>query len=356
VTLLSSADREVPEGREEKIDESLARANVEELRAVVEEIRGLGLDVPELDEMLLESVEAVEGLSDVNLVPSYADAARTAVEGLERGQEIISSFRATSDAIEKAEGLIREEYEKQGDIHGNVFQHLILSPSLDMLKESRHFLRSGDFERVHALLRGMRTLPRKVRKECQENAEIYRYCETILEDLGNEGVTTQEVEDVLRISRTAFLNGRFERVRELSEIIEEKAIRLRERHRSAVRALKRAKRAAITVEKINARSGEARETLVEACMSMKEGDYEKCVDLAEKAAAIASQTCRRYGKLVKRIKALRRDMKRIGSDVPDDLEDMMSRAERELKKGNHQSSQAEVEIASLLLNRFESSF
>ena len=155
---LSSADREVPEGREEKIDESLARANVEELRAVVEEIRGLGLDVPELDEKLLESVEAVEGLSDVNLVPSYADAARTAVEGLEKGQEIISSFRATSDAIEKAEGLIREEYEKQGDIHGNVFQHLILSPSLDMLKESRHFLRSGDFERVHALDHALQSL------------------------------------------------------------------------------------------------------------------------------------------------------------------------------------------------------
>ncbi len=356
MTHLRSADREVPEGREEKIDESLARANVEELRAVVEEIRGLGLDVPELDELLLESIEAVEGLSDVNLVPSYADAARTAVEGLERGQEIISSFRATSDAIEKAEGLIREEYEKQGDIHGNVFQHLILSPSLDMLKESRHFLRSGDFERAHALLRGMRTLPRKVRKECQENAEIYRYCETILEDLRKEGVTTQEVEDILKISRTAFLNGRFERVKELSEVIEEKAIHLRERHRSAIRALKKAKRAAISIEKINARSDEAQEALVEACMSMREGDYEKCVDLAEKATATAREMCRRYRKLVERIEALKKDMKRIGSDVPNNIEDMLSRAERELKRGNHQSSQAEVEIASLLLNRFEPSF
>ncbi len=353
---MRSADREPPEGREQMVDESLARANVEELRAVVEEVQGLGLDVPELNEMLLESVEAVEGLSDVDLVPSFADAAKIAVEGLERAQEIITSFHAAADAIEKAEGLIGEEYENQRDIHGNVFQHLILSPSLDMLKESRHFLRSGDFERVQALLRGMRTLPRKVRKECQENAEIYRYCETILEDLRKEGVTTQEVEDVLKISRTAFLNGRFERVKELSEVIEEKAIQLRERHRSAVRALKKAKRATISIEKINARSDEAHEALVEACMSMREGDYEKCVDLAEKATATAREMCRRYRKLVERIEALKRDMKRIGSDVPNNIEDMLSRAERELKRGNHQSSQAEVEIASLLLNRFEPSF
>ena len=66
--------------------------------------------------------------------------------------------------------------------------------------------------------------------------------------------------------------------------------------------------------------------------------------------------CRRYRKLVERIEALKRDMKRIGSDVPNNIEDMLSRAERELKRGNHQSSQAEVEIASLLLNRFEPSF
>lgn len=350
------ADREALEGREEMIDESLARANVDELRAVVEEVRELGLDVPELDEMLLKSIEAIEGLSDVNLVPSFADAAKIAVEGLERGQEVISSFRAASDAIGKAEDLIKEECRNQGDIHGNVFQHLILSPSLDAVKESRYFLKNGDFERVYALLRGMRTLPRKVRKECQENAEIYRYCETIVEDMRKEGVTTQEVEDILRISRTAFLNGRFKRVKELSEVIEEKAIQLRERHRSAVRALKRAKRATISIQKINARADEAEESLVEACMSMREGDYEKCIDLAEKAASAANDVRRRYKKLVERIKALRKDMKRIGSDVPDDIVEMLSRAERELKRGNHQGSQAEVEIASLLLNRFEPSF
>jgi hypothetical protein len=339
---------------DKRTHENQAKANVEELRAVVEEIQELGLDFPELDEMLLESVEAIEGLSDVNLVPSFADAATIAMEGLQIGREIISSHQAALNAIDKAEHLIKDEYESQGGIHGNVFQHLILSPSLDLLKESRRHLEGGDFERVHAILQGLRALPGNVRKECQENAEIYRYCETIIEDMKKEGVTTLEVEDILRISRTAFLNGRFARVKELSEVIEEKAIQLRKRHRSALRALKRAKRAAIMIEKINAKSREAEESIVEACMSMREGDYDRCVELSDNAVSVANKVCGRYRSLVKRIRALKNDMKRRGSTLPDDFEEMLSRAERELKKGNHQGSQAEVEIASLLLNQFES--
>jgi hypothetical protein len=352
---MRSANRVEPASVDKRTDESHAKASVKELRAVVEEIRELGLDLPELDEMLLESVEAIEGLSDVNLVPSFADAAKIAVEGLQIGQGVISSHRAASNAVEKAEHLIKNEYENQGDIHGNVFQHLILSPSLDLLKESRQYLDCGDFERVHAILQDLRALPGKVRKECQENAEIYRYCETILEDMRKGGVTTQEVEDILRISRTAFLNGRFERVKELAEVIEEKAIHLREKHRSALQALKRAKRAGIMIEKINARSLETEESMVEACVSMKEGDYDRCIELSDRATATATRVRRRYKKLVLRIKALRRDMKRKGSNLPDDLAEMLARAERELKRGNHQGSQAEVEIASLMLNQFEPS-
>ncbi|MFQ5910944.1 MAG: hypothetical protein ACE5IJ_09540 [Thermoplasmata archaeon] len=355
---MKSMDIGKPESKRDA-DESLARALVEELRSVLEEINDLGMEAPGLEEKLQESVEAMEGLSNADLIPSFAVAAKVASKGIQEGQLTISSFLSASNAIERTEELIRMEYENQGDIHGNVFQHLILSPSLELLRESKSCLRDGEFKRAHGILEQIRTLPRRVKGECQENAEIYRYCETILDDLRNEGVVTQEVEDILRISRTAFLNGRFERVKELSETIEEKAIELRERHRSAMRALKRAKSAAVSLEKINARSEEAGDSLVGACASVKEGDYEKCIELAKKTVSLATRIRRKYRTLVERLESLKSEaerMQRSGRDVPDDIEEMLSRAERQLKNGNHQGSEAEIEIASLLLNKFEPSF
>ncbi|MFQ6128032.1 MAG: hypothetical protein ACE5QW_03930 [Thermoplasmata archaeon] len=356
---MKSTDRENLESKNWDIDENLARACVEEFKAVVEEVKGLGIEVPGLEEKLQQSVEAMEGLSNADLIPSFATAAKIASGGVQEGQQVISSYLSASDAIEKAEEFIREEYENQGDIHGNVFQHLILSPSLELLRESRICLRNGEFERVHGILEQIRTLPRKVREECQENAEVYRYCERILRDLKKEGVVAQEIEDILRISRTAFLNGRFERVKELSEVIEEKAIELREKHRSAIRALKRAKSAAVSLVKINVRSDEAKGSLAEACVSMKEGEYEKCIEFAKKVTSSANRICKRYRELSERIDILRKEMKQIGMsgrDVPRDIEEMLARAERELKKGNHQGSEGEIEIASLLLNKFEPGF
>lgn len=353
---MRSTDREGLEG--DDFDENLAKESIAGLKRTIAQIDELGLRVPKLNDMLQESVEAYEGLSNVNLKPSYFDSLKIANEATEMGKEVVASYQAAASSINKTEELIRQEFSSQGDIHGDVYQHLILSPSLDLIKESKHCLKSCEFGRVYELLEMVRTMPRKVKERCKENAEIYRYCETILEDLKKEGVKTEEVEDVLRISRTAFLNGRFERVKELSEVIEQKAIELRERHRRAIQALKRAKRVAVSLDKINATSEEASELLSDACLAMRDGGYDKCADLADKATVIAHDVCRRYRKLTRRIDALRKEMRRIdssGTEVPDDIDEMIARAERELKRGNHQGTQAEVEIAALLLDRYESS-
>jgi hypothetical protein len=337
-------------------DEGPARETVDELKAIVEQIRDLGIEASELEKRLHETAEAIEEASKGNLDFSFASVIEMASEGVQEGHQIVTSYLSASNAIEKTEELIREEYENKSEIHGNVFQHLILSPSLDLLRESKFCLRSGEFERIRELLEQIRTLPSEVKENCQENAEIYRYCEAISDELRKEGVATREVEDILKISRTAFLSGRFERVKELSEVIEEKAIELRERHTSAICALKRAKSAAVSLEKINVKLDEAEESLVEACVSMKEGQYEKCVEFAQKTTSLASCTCRRFRALAGKIKALKREMKRInmsGMDIPEDVREMLGRAQKELKKGNHQDSEADIELALLLLNKFE---
>lgn len=329
---------------------------MDELKAIVQRIKELGLEAPELERRFHETAGAIEEASKGNLGFSFGSVVEMASEGVQEGQQIISSYLSASSAIEKTEELIRDEYESQGEIHGNVFQHLILSPSLDLLRESKFCLRSGDFERLRELLEQIRTLPGEVKENCQENAEIYRYCEAISDELKKEGVATREVEDILKISRTAFLSGRFDRVRELSEVIEEKAIELRERHASAICALKRARSAAVSLEKINVKLDEAEESLAEACVSMKEGQYEKCVEFAQKTTALATGICRRYRALAQRIKALKREMKRInmsGMDIPEDVPEMLGRAQKELNKGDHQGSEADIELALLLLNKFE---
>jgi hypothetical protein len=339
-----------------EIDEDLARSTVEEFGDVVNKIRDLGIEAFELEERHLESVEALEGISNPDLRPSLDAAFMLAMEGLDKGNDILLYYDSAAEAVAHAEQLIDREHKDQGDIEGNVFQHLVLSPSLELLDGARMSLRKGDLEEVHNIVGQIELLPKKVKRECLENAELFRYCEEIVEGLRNDGVGTDEVEDVLSISRTAFLSGAFGRVGELTEVIERMAVEVRDRHRSAVHSLREARNAVNVLEIRGLRSPELDEVLVNASEALDAADYKASIDHSNECTAKAVDIRRDFGTLSERIGMLREESKlrkAQGKSVPDDVEEILSRAEQELSRGDYKDSEEDVEIASILMGRFE---
>ncbi|MFQ6106423.1 MAG: hypothetical protein ACE5QF_02380 [Thermoplasmata archaeon] len=348
--------RRTAEEDSQEINESLARSTVKEFSEVVNRIRDLGIETHDLEERLLESVEAVEGISNPDLRPSYDVAFMLAFEGLEKGNEIILNYDSASEAIERARQLVDEEHRNQKDVKGNVFQHLVLAPSLELLKEAEQNLKKGKTQAVHDIVEQIEVLPKRVRKECLENAELYRYCEEILEGLKKDGVNAHEIEDIITIARTAFLSGAFSRVRELVEVIESKAIELKNRHRAALHSLREARNAVNVLELRGIRSEELRGLLTKASNLLDASDYQECVECAKTCTEKATETRKNHMTLSERISQLREEsrlMQSRGKSVPEDVEEMLARAERELSEGNYQDSEEDVEIASLLMGRFD---
>jgi hypothetical protein len=339
-----------------EIDEGLARSTVEEFGEVVNKIRDLGIEEFELEERLLECVEALEGISHPDLRPSLDAAFMLAMEGLDKGNDILLYYDSAAEAVARAEVLIDREHKDQGEIEGNVFQHLVLSPSLELLSGAKERLRKGELEGVHEIVEQIELLPKKVKKECLENAELYRYCEEIIEGLRNDQVGTEEVEDVLAIARTAFLSGAFKRVGELTEAIERMAVEVRDQHRSAVHSLREARNAVNVLEIRGLRSPELDEVLMNASNSLDATDYKTCIEHANECTTRAVDMRRSYGTLSERIGMLREESalrKAQGKSVPDDVEEILSRAELELSRGDYKDSEEDVEIASILMGRFE---
>ncbi len=344
------------EEESQEIDEGLARSTVEEFGEVVERIRDLGMEAFDLEERLLESVEALEGISNPDLRPSLDVAFMLAVEGVEKGKDILLYYDSAAAAIAHAERLIDEVHRNQGEIEGNVFQHLILSPSLEFLGGAKQSLKKGELERVHEIVERIEILPKTVKEECLENAELYRYCEEILEGLKRDGVGTHEIEDIMTIARTAFLSGAFARVGELTEVIERKAVELKDRHRTAVHSLREARNAVNVLEIKGVRSEELDELLGKASNSLDGEDYRECIEYSNICTAKATDVRRSHSTLAERISMLREESSRMrmqGESVPDDVDEILSRAEQELSQGNYQDSEEDVEIASLLMGKFE---
>ena len=347
--------KDAVEGSQE-IDERLARSTVEEFGEVVDRIRVLGIEAFELEEKLLESVEALEGISNPDLRPSLDVAFMLAVEGVEKGKNILLYYDSAAAAIGHAERLIDEVHRDQSEIEGNVFQHLILSPSLELLSGAKQSLKKGELEQVHEIVGRIEILPKNVKKECLENAELYRYCEEILEGLKRDGVGTQEVEDVMTIARTAFLSGAFGRVGELTEVIERKAVELKDRHRAAGRSLREARNAVNVLEIKGVNSEELDELLGKASNSLDGADYRECIDLSNRCTSKAVDIRRSHSTLAERISMLREEAKLMrsrGESVTDDIDEILTRAEQELVQGDLQDSEEDVEIASLMMGRFE---
>jgi hypothetical protein len=345
------AEPETPE-----IDANIANSTVDEFSGLVSSIKDLGIEARDLEKSLLESVEAVAGITNEDLVPCYDVAIKIASDGIVRGREVLSSYSLATEAINRAERLIRIEYENQGSIQANIFQQLILSPSLELLKEAKVCLKNGEFERVHEIVEQIRSLPRKAKEECLKSAEMFRYCEEILDEMREEGIAAHEVEDVVEIARKAFLNGMFSRVKELAEVVEQKSIHLRERYRNAVRAIDEAKEAVSALEEIGFESEEANEYLTSAAQCMESGGYGKGFEWANKSMEVAVDLCRQYWTLDERIVALREELKKLeeaGKSIPDDVKEILSRAEEELKEGDYENSEEDLDLASLMAGRFE---
>lgn len=340
----------------QEIDESLARSTVEEFGEVLDRIRDLGIEAFELEEKLLESVEALEGISNPDLRPSLDAAFILAMDGLDKGNDILLYYDSAAEAVTRAEQLIDAEHGNQGEIEGNVFQHLILSPSLELLNGAKQSLKKGELERVHEIVTEIELLPKDVKEECLENAELYRYCEEILEGLRRDGVGTQEIEDVMTIARTAFLSGAFGRVGELTEVVERKAVELKDRHRAAGRSLREARNAVNVLEIKGVHTKELHELLGKASDSLEETDYRECIDLSNSCTSKAVDIRRSHSTLAERISMLREEAKLMrsrGQSVTDDIDEILTRAEQELGQGDYQDSEEDVEIASLLMGRFE---
>ncbi|MCJ2562557.1 MAG: hypothetical protein LN417_00520 [Candidatus Thermoplasmatota archaeon] len=347
--------KDAEEGSHE-IDERLARSTVEEFGEVVDRLRVLGIEAFELEERLLESVDALEGISNPDLRPSLDVAFMLAVEGVEKGKNILLYYDSAAAAIGHAERLIDEVHRDQVEIEGNVFQHLILSPSLGLLNGAKQSLKKGELEQVHEIVERIEILPKNVKEECLENAELYRYCEELLEGLKRDGVGTQEIEDVMTIARTAFLSGAFGRVGELTEVIERKAVELKDRHRAAGRSLREARNAVNVLEIKGVRTKELHELLGKASDSLEETDYRECIDLSNRCTSNAVDIRRSHSTLAERISMLREEAKLMrsrGESVTDDIDEILTRAEQELVQGDLQDSEEDVEIASLMMGRFE---
>lgn len=351
---LFERNRAEPETHE--LDANMANSTVDEFSGLVSSIKDLGIRAVDLEKSLLESVEAVAGVTNEDLMPSYDVAIKIASDGIERGKKVLSSYGLAEDAINRAERLIRIEYENQGDIEDSIFQQLILSPSLELLKESKVCLKNGEFERVHQIVEEIRTLPRKAKEECLKTAELFHYCEDIFYELIKEGISADDIGDVVEMARKAFLSGMFSRVKELVDLVEQRAIELRQTYRNAVHAIEEAKEAISALEEIGFESEEASEYLTAAAQCMEVGGYGKGFDWANKSREVAIDLCRQYWTLEERIGALREDLKKAettGREIPDDVKEILSRAEEELKEGDYENAEEDLDLASLMAGRFE---
>lgn len=339
--------------RYESADRAISR-----LKEKIEYMRELGIDCSRTERQLKRSQEFLSSWTkeEENWVPMYLEAAETAGSAVEEAARTMELFRKATQTIEDAEKYLEKEFKSNSTFDENVFQNLVLVPGLDLIKEAKKCLAESDFVRAAELAREVKALTKRARSKCLEAAEVYGYCENLIEELKREGIIPHELDDLLILANTAYQNGRFNRVKELGSLLEKKALNVRAKHRSALNAIKEAKRMAENMEDVNFNFREAEAALGDAHIALEHGDYDRSAELASKCKNKIRELELEYERTTREIQEVKEKvdlLKSAGHSVARDAEEMLLKAQRELQEGNYEGSKEDIQIATLLLGSFE---
>jgi len=330
------------------------------VRACSDEMRRVGLPTGPLDAALEESEKKVaQGTSvDGAVVPNYLEG-RVILERAEReGRELLQKATGASNAIFLAELAVEALVEVPGPSDPAAFAAGAAVGLERVLEEATRELALGHPEAASRIARDLEERASRLRSEYLEGCRLLAITEARVGALRADGVDTtryaSQVDAARRTLDRGLIGPGISFARRLSKEIDDLGVH----HRQATTGLSDAETLYTQLSREGFQSYEAESAIREAQGAIRDGNFRRALAQIQRAHAAFVRRRNVREALAKSIQETRARAAALhGRPLPflPDVEELLTRAEREFREGEYARSSEDLRIATLLLGRSEES-
>jgi len=311
------------------------------LQSRIDSMRRLGLRTEELETFLARAENYLE--------------ARVLVERAEQeGRAFQERAEQASNAIFLAELAIESLGEMRGPADPEMFADGAASELGESLHEATRQLALGDPEGATKVAKDIEANATRLKELYLDSAKSLDATEAQITYLRGEGVLTNGVEADLKSAREMLDKGSIEASIAVAVRIQGELEVIGNSYRKATTGIADAEILYGRLQREGFHSYEAEVALRDAKRSVREGNYARAVEFLERALhAFARRTNAReaLGRAIEETRKRAQFLRGSGLSFLPDIQEVLTRAEREFQNGNFVGSSEDLRIATVLLDQ-----
>ena len=327
-----------------------------DLQIRIGELQRIGLDTTTYREALdrARGKVATGTLENDSVVPNYLEARVILERAAVEGRDLLVRANAASNRIFLAEIAITALGDLEGIEDPHAFAEGAVNELEHSLEEATRELALGHVDSATRIASAIETRADRLRSVFRETGVTLDRIEARLGELRAEGIVTDRIERQVAYARDMRAKGLLEPCLEMADRLMEDASRLSESHAKAVTGLQDAEVLYSRLTREGFHSYEADAALKDARRALKEGSYGRSLEHVERAHGAFVRRRNAREALAKALAETQRRVELIKVvDFPmlPDVQEVLTRAEREFREGNYSGSSEDLQIASVLLGQ-----
>ena len=321
---------------------------------IAKKARGLGLDSSEFDNAVSEARQVAKAgtVEDRVTIPNYLQARSLLEAAGERAGERLKRAEAVVNEIFTAELALDALKDANGHTDHAEFERLVLTGGRALLEAAKRALATWDLESAEAAARRAGEGAKKTLAAYRDAVAALGDVEKAVATLRAEGLPASGTERLLEQGQIFLRRAKIAEAKDVLERAARDAQRIAIDVQRATKAVAEAEANVAALARAGYSPEEAQRAIVDARRALTEGRYDRAEELAADARTALGkrqEVRERLARLIDETKRMVEELRALGTDYANDVEEMVLRAEREFENGDYVNSSEDLKIASLLM-------
>jgi hypothetical protein len=339
---------------DERFGEYQTAANA--LRSRIQSMQRLGLRVDLLEAILARAEEKVLAgtWEDGRFVPNYVEARGL----LERAEQEGGAFEHKAERASNGIFMAELAIESLGDLYGPAdpvaFSHGATSGLEGLLHDATKELALGNADGATEVARDIVARAEHLKERYADTVKSLDATEAQMTHLRGEGILTNGAEGEIQIAWETLGKGLIEPAAAMASRVEGEVEAIASAYRKATLGLADAELLYSRLQSEGFQSYEAEVAIRDARRLIREANYARAVEHLERALHAFARRTNARASLAKAIETTRKRVQLLqgsGLTFLPDIQEVLTRAEREFQQGNFSGSSEDLRIATVLLGQ-----
>ena len=324
------------------------------LLAITKKARELDFATTEFDAAVAEARKVAKAgtVEDGVSIPNYLQARALLEAAGTGGGELLKRAQAVANEIFTAELALDALKDANGHSDHEEFERLVLTGGRSLLEGAKKSLATGDLEGAETAARRAGEGAKKTLAAYQDAIAALKDVEKATADLRTAGIIAAGPERLVEQGQVLLRRAKVAEAKEVLERAAREAQRIAIDHRRAIKDVGDAETSVAALARSGFVSEDAQRAVDDARRSLAQGQYDRATEQsgdARRALGKRQEVRDRLARMIEDTKRKVEELRAVGIDYANDVEEMVLRAEREFENGDFVNSSEDLKIASLLI-------